>query len=105
MPAGEWREAEFEDGGHGQSLVKTRDRRRSGGTVLVCQRFMDRTGRHAKQRFSPEGLFLRLGFSNGRINALVCMFNSFALAGPFCERMKLPRLGRSAAGAAAASKI
>lgn len=33
------------------------------------------------------------------------MFNSFALAGPFCERMKLPRLGKSAAGAAAASKI
>jgi hypothetical protein len=28
--------------------------------------------------------------SNGRINALVCMFNSFALAGPFCERMKIP---------------
>jgi hypothetical protein len=23
----------------------------------------------------------------------VCMFNSFALAGPFCERMKIPPAG------------
>jgi hypothetical protein len=26
--------------------------------------------------------------SNARINALVCMFNSFALAKPLCESMK-----------------
>src|SRR5204863_2413091 len=49
--------------------------------------------RACKAAFYSRRGFLRLRFSNGRINALVCMFNSFALAGPFCERMKLPRLG------------
>jgi hypothetical protein len=41
--------------------------------------------------------------SNGRINALVCMINSFALAGPFCERMKLPPLGEIGCWVAVAS--
>jgi hypothetical protein len=43
--------------------------------------------------------------SNGRINALVCAFNSFALAGPFCESMKRPAEGEIGSRAAAVSDI
>ena len=46
-----------------------------------------------------------LFYSNGRINALVCMFNSFALARPFCESMKIPAEGEIGSRAAAGSDI
>src|ERR1700730_1083680 len=54
------------------------------GPTVPSGRFgadLERAGRH---------------FSNARINALVCMFNGFALARPFCDRMKIAALGRSA---------
>jgi len=43
--------------------------------------------------------------SNGRINALVRAFNSFALAGPFCESMKIPAEGEIGSRATAVSDI
>jgi hypothetical protein len=43
--------------------------------------------------------------SNGRINALVCPFNSFALARPFCESIKIPAEGEIGSRAAAGSDI
>jgi hypothetical protein len=52
----------------------------------------DRPGRQSAECGQIEPLS-PLDLSNGRINALVCMFNSFALAGPFCERMKIGRSG------------
>jgi len=65
---------------------------------------MDRTGGRAKRRMKRIRRPSRRSiYSNGRINALVCMFNSFALARPFCERMKIAVLGSSAAGFGSAS--
>jgi hypothetical protein len=43
--------------------------------------------------------------SNGRINALVCAFNSFALAEPFCESTKRPAEGEIGSRATAVSDI
>src|SRR5580704_9277630 len=47
-----------------------------------------------KARFSDGNAAWRAApLSNERINALVCMFNSFALAKPLCESMKIPGIG------------
>src|ERR1700733_15494889 len=49
-----------------------------------------------KARFSDGNAAWRAApLSNGRINALVCMFNSFALAKPLCGSMKIAALGSS----------
>ena len=62
--------------------------------------------RVCKASFSPrKGLTDGCLNSNGRINALVCTFNSFALAGPFCEGMKIPAKGEIGSRAAAVSDI
>jgi hypothetical protein len=61
---------------------------------------MNRTTSLCKALFCDEiRAFFGAPLSNGRINALVCMFNSFALAKPLCHRMKIAALGSSARGA------
>src|ERR1700729_3521797 len=57
---------------------------------------MNRTGGPCKVLFCDEiRAFSGAPLSNGRINALVCMFNRFALAKPLCHRMKIAALGSS----------
>src|SRR5215813_13503696 len=75
-PGRERVENEFKGGSHVKSLMNPRRPLPKRGLVRF-RWFYGPDSPGGQRENGPE------------INALVCMFNSFALAGPFCERMKM----------------
>src|SRR5262252_882439 len=89
-PGRERVENEFKGGSHVKSLMNPRRPLPKRGLVRFRWFYgPDSPGGQSREWARDEPLS-PVDLSNGRINALVCMFNSFALAGPFCERMKIP---------------
>src|SRR5271167_3142337 len=69
------------------------------GLGVTTDQVMNPTAGRCKVLFCDEiQAFFGAPLSNGRINALVCMFNRFALAKPLCHRMKIAALGSSVRG-------
>src|SRR5215472_9411414 len=88
-PGRERVENEFKGGSHVKSLMNPRRPLPKRGLVRFRWFYgPDSPGGQSREWARDEPLS-PVDLSNGRINALVCMFNSFALAGPFCERMKM----------------
>src|SRR5215470_19474671 len=92
-PGRERVENEFKGGSHVKSLMNPRRPLPKRGLVRFRWFYGPDSPGGQSREWARDELLSPVDLSNGRINALVCMFNSFALAGPFCERMKIQPSG------------